>query len=571
MIKPKILRALYDQHEEYWRNERPKMRKLRLAYNCEYWNKRENYGQILIETTRAYEYVEGYIASLFTRSPAVVFKADVRGRGNPIKSQLMTNSFLDGIRTQLEDASRLALIYPCSFIKLVPNENPDPFKRISAVAINAWDVIVDTDAASWDDQRFTGHRYYLTLEDAKTKFGNKRFVSSPLVKYLDYIDGEQNRSYSANQNTTEETAPIFEYVEVVEMYDFRSDKLFVWSPDYADGEKFLYSGVVIEEGEGDTISKTKYDDIPFRSASDAPISPIVPLYYSRHPDMPLRGMSALNRVYDQIQETNIIRTYQANMVRRAARQWVVEQGVFDSDSMSKLAQGIDGEYIEVELSAGQTLSGSIIAVPHSPVPTELQQYVNQVNDDFQRGSVMAPFTRGEATKATATEVTALAAYSSSEVGRLARERDSMIEQLSSVYVSMMQLFLTEDADVIVLDGKVEILKGDDLDGDFKIYAQDMGSTPVSDSIKKQEFVQLLPTLQQLGVPNEKLLEQLIRNYDLPEDLMPEPISESEMQPPAMPEAPQPSMGGAPMNAMQEAQLGYSQPSPQNISRILPNA
>ena len=567
MITAKILQALYEQHEEYWRNERPKMRKLRLAYNCEYWDKRDNYGQILIETTRAYEFIEGYIASLFTRSPAVVFKADVRGRGNPIKAQLMTNAFLDSIRTQLEDASRLALIYPASFVKLVPNENPDPFKRISAVAINAWDIIVDTDAASWYDQRFVAHRYYMTLQDARKKFGNKRFVSAPLIKYLDYVDGEESRGYGGRK-ASEETEPVFEYVEIVECYDFRGDKLRVWSPDYANGEKFLYEGVVIEEGEGDDITKTKYDNIPFRSASDAPISPIVPLYYSRQPDVPLRGYSALFRVYDQVQETNVIRTYQANMVRRAARQWVVEQGVFDADAMSKLAQGVDGEYVEVELSAGQTLAGSIIAVPHSPVPTELQQYVNQVNDDFQRGSVMAPFTRGEATKATATEVTALAAYSSSEVGRLARERDAMLEHLSAVYVSMMQVFLTEDADVIVLDGATQVLKGEDLDGDFSIYAQDMGSTPVSDSVKKQEFLNLIPTLQALGVPNDKLLEQIVRNYDLPEDLMPEvqPLQN------AMPEAPQPAMaaGMGSVDPMAASGLGVQQPSPQNISRILPN-
>ena len=110
MITPKILRAIYDGHEEYWRQERPDMRKLRLAYNCQYWDKKDAYGQILIETTRAYEFVEGYIASLFTRSPSVVFKADVRGKGDPLKSQLMVNAFLDSIRPQMEDASRLAII-----------------------------------------------------------------------------------------------------------------------------------------------------------------------------------------------------------------------------------------------------------------------------------------------------------------------------------------------------------------------------------------------------------------------------------------------------------------------------
>ncbi len=33
---------------------------------------------------------------------------------------------------------------------------------------------------------------------------------------------------------------------------------------------------------------------------------------------------------------------------------------------------------------------SIQAVPHTGVPAELETYIRQVNDDFQRGSVLAP-------------------------------------------------------------------------------------------------------------------------------------------------------------------------------------
>ncbi len=50
-------------------------------------------------------------------------------------------------------------------------------------------------------------------------------------------------------------------------------------------------------------------------------------------------------------------------------------------------------------------------------------------EDRERGTVAASFVRGEATKATATEIAALAAYTSSELGCMARERDGAIEQL----------------------------------------------------------------------------------------------------------------------------------------------
>ena len=436
MKKLAELRAIYEEHKRHWSDQRPELRRLRAAYMCRYWDKANSPEQILIETSRAYEFVEGYVASLFARSPAVVVKGDIRGNGSPDKVQTIVNTYLSGIRNQLEDATRLALIYPCAFMKLVPNEHPDPFKRITVSAVAPWDIIVDTDATSWEDQKFVAHRYFLTKADAKKKYGNKKFATHSLLKFLDQGTELEEKGYRES-NTNDDM--VFEYVEIVEFYDLENDHLMIWSPDYKNGDALVYNGIKIPEGEEGEITEKKYDAIPFKDSSGAPMAPIVPLYYSRQPDMPLRGYSALRRVYDQVQEHNIIRSYQASMVRRSARQWIVESGVFDAEAMAKLAQGVDGEFVEVELDPGQQLAGSIHAVPHTPVPPELETYVMHVQNDFERGSVLAPFTRGESTRATATEITALAAYSSSEVGRLARERDSTIENVAKVYISMMKL------------------------------------------------------------------------------------------------------------------------------------
>jgi hypothetical protein len=187
-----------------------------------------------------------------------------------------------------------------------------------------------------------------------------------------------------------------------------------------------------------------------------------------------------------------------------------------------------------------------------------------VGDDLQRGSVMAPFTRGEATKATATEVTALAAYTSTEVGRLARERDNAIEKMAELYISMMRVFLGEDSDIVLLNGKPEVISANDLQGNFGYYAQDSGSTPISEAIQKQEFMQTVPLLQQLGVPPQQILKELIRVYDLPESLLPEALTSTDA------EKPQPSQMG--MTAEQlppaEAVLGLP-PNPKNIRQVLP--
>jgi hypothetical protein len=561
-MKPKVAEALYRRHSEYWSKQRNELRKLRSAYMTRYWDKDYQPDQILIETTRAYEFIEGYIASLYSRNPSVVVKGDVRGRGDSDKVQAMSNSFLDNTRTQIEDVSRLALIYPCAFLKLYATQHPDPFKRVGVSAVAAWDIIVDTDAPSWSQQKYVGHRYHITVEEAKAKYGNKQYSVHQLVRFLDYDEDEGRGSSLLGVNLSqlnksgEETDSPFEYIEVVEFYDLKENKMYVWSPDYQEGQKWLYDGIEIEIGEEGNSETKKFDEIPFTDAADNPIAPIVPLYFSRQPDLPMRGYSALQRVYSQVEESNIIRTYQATMVRRAARQWIVRKGVYSDEEMSKLALGADGEYIEAELSQGQNLGDSIISVPHSPVPAELETYINQVNDDFQRGSVLAPFSRGEATKATATEITALASYSSSEIGRLARERDAMIEQLAATYVSMMKVFLQDEPDIIVLNGRSSVVRTEDLDGDFAFYALDAGATPVSEAVKKQEFMQSIQLLMGLGVSQDKILAELVRRLDLPEDFLKTEIQglQSIAQPQGQPSATATIEQGVQGSPQQVAQL-----------------
>tara|TARA_R110000787_G_scaffold52819_2_gene124199 strand:+ start:894 stop:2570 length:1677 start_codon:yes stop_codon:yes gene_type:complete len=557
-MRARTVQAYYAQHESYWNDKRVEMRELRSAYMTRYWDKNTHAPQqIVVETSRAYEFIEGYIASLFARSPSVVVKGDVRGKGDPQIAQALCNNFLDTIRSQLEDASRLGLIYPCSFIKLIPNDHPDPFKRVSICSVAPWDAIVDTDASSWGDQKFVGHRYYLTVKDAREKFGSKKFSGHPLVRFLDRTTGDQGY----NERTDEAEQPEFQYVEIVEFYDLADDKMYVWSPDYQNGKKFLYDGVVIPEGTSE-MEDVKYTEIPFKDSAGHPIAPIIPLYFSRQPDLPMRGYSALRRVYDQVQEINILRTYQASMVRRAARQWVVESGVFDAEAMSKLSQGVDGEFIEVELSQGQQLSGSIVAVPHTPVPPELERYVQQVQDDFERGSVLAPFTRGESSRATATEITALAAYSSSEIGRLARERDSAIEHIAAAFISVMKLYLKDDGDVIIMEGVPRTINQDDLDGDFTYYANDSGATPLSEAVKKQEFMAVMPTLIEMGVPQQEVLSYLINMLGLPQSFTSALEGATASQE-------QPSANTAAQEGMTQSSGLQGRPSPKDIQQFLP--
>ena len=570
MITPSIARTIYEQHEVYWNDRRPEMRRLRNAYLMRYWQRSVSYdSSLLIETSRAYELIESFVASLFVRDPSVVVKPDLRGKGDPSITENVANNWLLNTRREIEDALRLSLIYPWAAMKLTPTNTKDVLRRVEITPVGPWDIIVDDAASSWDTQRFVGHRYFMPLEDAKKKYGSKQYAKRSFARYIDYQDeSEMVAAYRRDEDPV--TKQIHDFILVVEFYDLITERLLVWSPDFSEGRRFLYDGIALEVGTDGEPDTEKFEGIPFRTASDRPVVPIVPLYMSREPDEPLRGYSALRRVYDQVVEVNTIRTFQANGIRRAARQWMVEKGVLDEEAMSKIAQGQDGEFIEIELSPGQDLNRAIAPVPHSPVPPELQVYEQQVEEDFGRGSIMAPFTRGEATKATATEVTALAAYSASEIGRMARERDAAIAQCAQTYVVMLATLMGDDDEMVRLGSRVQLLQPEDLTGDFGFFAQDSGSTPMSEAVKKQELMNLVPVLQALGVPNETILKSLVRVYRLSEEFLPVDLPEAPGQPPSPPGQPPgaPTVPGEQVPGMGVAPGEI--PTPGSVRAVLPD-
>ena len=130
---------------------------------------------------------------------------------------------------------------------------------------------------------------------------------------------------------------------------------------------------------------------------------------------------------------------------------------------------------------------------------------------------LLPLLEVKPTNATATEVTALAQYTASEIGKMARDRDAAIEQVAHIYIRILS-FLAEDGEkaVISVDGAAKVVTPADLDSKFKIVALDQGSQPIADALKRDNLINLLPILTELGVPTEKIREEVIRAWSLPD-------------------------------------------------------
>lgn len=492
-----LIRTILTEHEDYFDQLKPQLKRFKNSYENRFWEGQNvDDGMIRVETADCFSYVEGFIASLFSRSPAVaVGKDPSMTEGNAAMAQEVVNRFLFEKREQIEIASRLALIYPNSFLKLYDTKSEDMLEKVAIKALPPWEVITDMDASSWDSQRFCGHVYYLTVPEAKAKFGAKDFKAIPKVDYFD-TDVAKGK-YNGKLNSLPDE---YLYIQVVELYDFAYDHLYIWSPNWSNGDKLL-----------------EKSQIPLRTYDDKPLSPICPIYFARKPERPMCGLSAVARVYDQFFEKNILRTYWANAVRRDSRQYIYKEGSLDPEALAQITAGIDGAMIAVD---EQSLEGIIRPLHVEPISTNFDRYLGQIEQDINRGSILAPFSRGEATKATATEITALAQYSASEIGKLAREKDSAIELLARAYLRTVSL-LCEEGEVatISVDDLPKIITVSDLDAKFKIVALDQSSTPLSDSIKKNNLIMLAPQLIQFGVPAEKIKEEIIRLYDLPKSFM----------------------------------------------------
>ena len=486
-----LIRTVLDEHNHFYDQMKSELKRYRDVYENRFWQSEYmDDTMVRVETADCFSYVEGFIASLFSRNPAVVVGKDTSNlSANPEMAEAIINRFLFDKREQLEIASRLALIYPSSFLKLSPTESTDLLEKVSIRALPCWEVIVDMDASSFDEQRFVAHTYYLSIPEAKEKFGNKSYTAIPKV---DFFTPQERYT-----GVTEDLPDDYLYIQIVEFYDMLYDQLYFWSPNYKDGDGIL-----------------EKSEIPIRSYNDKPMSPICPLYYARKPEKPMCGLSAVARVYDQFYEKNILRTYWANAVRRDSRQYLYKEGALDEEALAKITAGVDGAMIAVD---EPVLQGVIQQVGVEPLSNNFERYLGFIENDINRGSILAPFSRGEATKATATEVAALAQYSASEIGKLARERDNTIEIIADTYLRIVSL-MTEDKEtaVIDVDGMPKIISSIDLEAKFKIVALDQSSTPLSQALKRNNIVQLLPVLLQLGVDPATIKDELIRLFEMPD-------------------------------------------------------
>ena len=125
--------------------------------------------------------------------------------------------------------------------------------------------------------------------------------------------------------------------------------------------------------------------------------------------------------------------------------------------------------------------------------------------------------------------------------------------------------------MIMLDNEPVVVRPQDLEENFLIYAQDQASTPLSESVKKREFIQSIPLLQSLGVPQETLLAELVRSLGLPEDFVIEAAENIEQMKQQQASAAKANVAGQAIQPDAREMAQSTPTGPANLQGILPGA
>jgi hypothetical protein len=506
------LTEILSNHDDRWSVRRDLMRTYKNAYDQHLWKSYESTlmsmgaGTIGIETNRGRKYVDQFVSVLFLREPGVIVDVDPLSQQDPEPVQAIVNRWISTQRTVFENVTRLALIYPCGFLKLCWDDTRDDLdasQKLSSLQLDAlqpWDVILDLDQGSWDRQRYVGCVRWTPILDVLDSYD----VGLDELRPKHRVDLLKDRL--AGDIASPSALKRYGFIRVVELWDKRSDSLYVWTPDHRDG--FL----ILKEG-----------PIPVRTVDDQPLPQILPLYFNWQPDDPLEGSSALGSLIPLLLELNKLMTMRSRRVKSDARKYLVDSTLIDDQAYSDLLSPEDGTYIKVNL-AGKSVRDLVAQLTAPQLTPDFEQEIREITMELERATSLPAFARGEITGATATETSITNNYAQNDIGKLARQKAELVERVAELYVrSLINILDDDDPISVIVQGESQIVQKETLKGAFEYDAVDGDSSPITQEARKQQLLVQAPLLVQLSTqapssPTAKaILDEVIRIWNWPKE------------------------------------------------------
>ena len=180
----RVLQIVQD-HDKAMDDQRDEMTETKAIYETRWWPYYVNMGTrrgtfknyqwdgAEIEVNRLRRMIRTYLGALYPRSSRVVCETDPQDRGDAQVTQAALNAWWKKQYAYLtvDHATMMALILPGSGLKIGYDPGKaNPIERVWMRPIPPWELILDRDAPSWEDERFRGHVYQSPVEEVVTRY-----------------------------------------------------------------------------------------------------------------------------------------------------------------------------------------------------------------------------------------------------------------------------------------------------------------------------------------------------------------------------------------------------------------
>ncbi len=522
-MTPQVFKLVYEAHREYWSGRTDELQNdLNLYRN----------GGEGTPVPVAFQMVESLVGSLFLRAPAVIGTPGVYGEGSPELAAACANEILRKSAASIENAVKSSLVFPGAYLVVVPVKARNPMDRVRVLPAHTWRVIRDADALDWGSSRYVGLLTEIPLDQALADYSR--------TSAGDWMAHPKTETWDLASNGL---SPVDEkYVTVVDVWLPLEGKQVVWSPDFA-GEGWVYEGEEIQVGgrvedqEGQNDAEVERIDGMLYSSSGSPLIPVIPLNFNPDPLDPQASLSFIGVNRPQLQSLNEVSSAQDMMAKKARRLYMCSPDTLDEASRLALEGGEDSTVITPQTMGDVPLSESLVPLPLLPVPADVPNYKAALLQDLEKASMMPGFTLGQASKATATEISQLAAYADTKLGKMASTLAQAVAQAAECAVALLRVMLGDDIEAVSLPRPLgpKLLSAKDLEGDYSFVAVDGANTPASIYQQRQDLERLAPLLSSLGVPPRAILSAMVRGYNLPEEFL--VVPEAPITPTAKDEVP----------------------------------
>lgn len=401
----------------------------------------------------------------------------------------------------------------------ISEENPEgeqAFKIMRdqpiAKRLNPWDVLVDPDSQSREEDRWRARRIIMTYSEFKGLPG----ITPEMRKKIRprTMPRELMRAGEDNATSTEKNWVILWRIYDLENYctkllcesdavdEFVEDMPWPWEMDVG-GDRFPV-----------TILDAKWDyDNPY-------------------------SFSGFKAFWGSVQERNALRTILKSVVRRNAPGWFAKKGAMDEEQKEKFTGSKIGEYIEANMP------DQIVAKPEIKVSTDFFAHDGQVAMDADQVSGLTEF-RTESTADTATEASIQNQKSSIRKGEAKTEFNDFCAVIYSKLGQLNQQFLQMATAVKIRspegpeDYRWLEVTGDGIQGEFYLTVKPGADEAETEGLRRQQDLKYAELMAgNPEVDQRKMAIRISKRHDIePEEILkPEGQAQAEMQQAAAAEA-----------------------------------